>query len=305
MYQCCECDEYFSETYGSPIAGLLTPISAIVQVLKARTEGIGLNAAVRTFGYAKNTISGRERRLAGLHQTLFLYGLVYEFLQLIFEGDELYTKVKKNRDAHESEGWTIVVMERASRYIAVLECGVKQQHLFMKAVETIVSFFEQSKAVALFIDGERRYSQLLFDICHEVFRSGKAGRLKKVMKKNCVVRLKNKSSKRRDSEGKLKKIEAPKPEHPETTMAVDETEVHANHVEAFKLSIRRRLSSFRRRTNTYAKGQPHLQRGLDILWIIHNFVKPHFTIGKVPAVAIGILKRGLSLEEILQLRAIV
>ena len=196
-------------------------------------------------------------------------------------------------------------MERASRYISILECGLKQQRLFMSAVETIVCFFDRSEAVALFTDGERRYSQLLFDICHEVFRSGTVGRPKKVIKKNCVVRLKNKSSKRRDSKGKLKKVEAPKPDHPDTTMTVEEKEVHANHVEAFNSSIRRRLSAFRRRTNTYAKGQPHLQRVLDILWITHNFVNPHFTTGKVPAVAIGILKRGLSLEEILQFRYIV
>ena len=305
MHQCCDCGAYFSETYGSPIADLNTPVSEIAKVLKARTEGMGLNAAVRVFGYAKNTIKGWEERLAGLQQTLFLYGLVYEFLSLIFEGDELYTKVEKNREPHESEGWTIVVIERASRYLAILKCGVKQQRLFMKAVETVVSFFEQSEAVALCTDGERRYSQLLFDICHEVLRTGKVGRPKKVMKKNCVVRLKNKSSKRRDSEGKLKKVEAPKPEHPETTMTVEEKDVHANHAEAFNSSLRRRLSAFRRRTNTYAKAQPHLQRVLDMVWIIHNFVNPHFTTGEVPAVAIGILKRGLSLEEILHFRAIV
>ena len=88
-------------------------------------------------------------------------------------------------------------------------------------------------------------------------------------------------------------------------MTVEDNEVHANHVEAFNSSIRRRLSAFRRRTNTYAKEQPHLQRVLDILWITHNFVNPHFTTGKVPAVAIGILKRGLRLEEVLQLRCII
>jgi hypothetical protein len=38
------------------IAGLETPLSEIVKVLKARMEGIGLNAAARVFGYAKTTI---------------------------------------------------------------------------------------------------------------------------------------------------------------------------------------------------------------------------------------------------------
>ncbi|MEM9220574.1 MAG: hypothetical protein AAGD25_40420 [Cyanobacteria bacterium P01_F01_bin.150] len=145
LHQCGDCDEYFSETYGSPIAGLKTPISEVARVLNARTEGIGVNAAVRVFGYAKNTILSWERRLAGLQQTLFLYSLIYDFLQLIFEGDELYTKVKKNKAPHESEGWTIVMIERASRYIRILDCGLKQQQLFMSAVEHLYVFLIRVK----------------------------------------------------------------------------------------------------------------------------------------------------------------
>lgn len=65
--------------------------------------------------------------------------------------------------------------------------------------------------------------------------------------------------------------------------------------------MRRYLSAFRRRTNTYAKSQTSLQRVLDIFWLIHNFVKPHFTTKQVPAVALGILKKGLTIEELFQL----
>jgi hypothetical protein len=83
---------------------------------------------------------------------------------------------------------------------------------------TVAELFEKStESLQLFTDGEKRYSQLLFDICNEVLRTGKRGRPLKVLPKGLVVRLKNKSSKRRDSEGKLKKVETPKSEHPETT----------------------------------------------------------------------------------------
>jgi hypothetical protein len=76
---------------------------------------------------------------------------------------------------------------------------------------TVAELFERSaESLQLFTDGEKRYSQLLFDICHEVLRTGKRGRPTKVLPKGMVVRLKNKSSKRRDSEGKLKKVETPK-----------------------------------------------------------------------------------------------
>jgi len=64
---------------------------------------MGLKAAVRVFGFAKNTILNWERPLAELQETLFLYALMPELLQLVIEGDELYTKVEKNKPASESD----------------------------------------------------------------------------------------------------------------------------------------------------------------------------------------------------------
>jgi transposase len=42
----------------------------------------------------------------------------------------------------------------------------------------------------------------------------------------------------------------------------------------------RYLAAFRRRTNTYAKSVVGLQRVLDIFWMVHNFVRSHFTTKK-------------------------
>jgi transposase-like protein/IS1 family transposase len=304
IFICQECESLFSETYNTPIAGLVTPLSEIIRVLKDRVEGKGLNAAVRTWGYSKNTILDWEKRLAALQETLFLYALVHEFIKLVIEGDELYTKVKKNEEASESKGWTIVMMERASRFIWTLKCGKKEQRLFLEAITTLVELFDKTEAIKLFTDGERRYSKLLFDICHETLKTGKRGRPRKVLPKGFSVRLKNKSSKRRDAEGKLDKVETPKAEHPETTELTEEKDVHANHVEAFNSSIRRSLSAFRRRTNTYAKSVSGLQRVLNIFWMFHNFIRCHFTTRQVPAVALGILQKGLTWEELLQLRVL-
>ena len=240
--------------------------------------------------------------IALLRETLILYALVHEFIQLMIEGDELYTKVNRNEEPSDSEGWTIALMERASRFIWTLECGRKEQRLFLEAIGTFADLFDQTEAIALFTDGERRYGKLLFSICNEILHNGKRGRPPKLLPKGMTVGLKNKSSKRRDSEGKLKKVETPQPEHPETNFSLQETEVHANHLEAFNSALRRYLSAFRRRTNTYAKSTFGLQRVLDIFWMVHNFVRPHFTTRTVPAVAIGILEKGLTWEELLQLR---
>ncbi|UXE60885.1 MAG: hypothetical protein KA717_36485 [Woronichinia naegeliana WA131] len=99
-------------------------------------------------------------------------------------------------------------------------------------------------------------------------------------------------------------VETPKPEHPETTEKPEEKDVHANHVEAFNSAIRRYLAAFRRRTNTYAKSVVGLQRVLDIFWMVHNFVRSHFTTREVPAVALGIIEKGFTWEDLLQIRLI-
>src|SRR5215831_15272740 len=72
----------------SIMGGVKTPVSVIWQVLKARTEGMGLNAAARTFEKAKNTILAWERKFVDLQPVLFLYAVVHEFLESVIEGDE-------------------------------------------------------------------------------------------------------------------------------------------------------------------------------------------------------------------------
>jgi hypothetical protein len=65
--------------------------------------------------------------------------------------------------------------------------------------------------------------------------------------------------------------------------------------------MRRRNSAFRRKTNTYAKSKENLQRTLDVFWLIHNFVRIHFTTKVVPAQKLGILATGLSWLQLLMM----
>jgi hypothetical protein len=301
ILHCCQCDIYFSETFATPIAGLRTELSRIIQILKTRTEGMSLNATCRSFNVSKKSVIDWERRLAGVKPTLMLYSLLHKFLNQEIEGDELYTKVDKNKPPWDSEGWTIVFMERSSRFLWELSCGRKEQQLFEKALERLVEVMKQTQNLSLFTDGERRYGNILFEICHEVIHHGKVGRPLKRLPKGVRVRLKNKGSKKRPGRPR-QKYQAPVPEHPQTNHEIEETEIHANHVEAFNSSLRRRNSTFRRKTNTYAKSKDNLQRTLDIFWIVHNFVRVHFTTKVVPAVQLGIIDTGLSWTQLFFLR---
>ena len=106
--------------------------------------------------------------------------------------------------------------------------------------------------LTLLTDGERRYGKILFAICHEVFRTGQPGRAAKRLRKGVRVRLKNKGSKKRPGR-KRPKYQAPVPEHSETDTRIENAQIHANPIEAFNASLRRRNSAFRRKTNMYAK----------------------------------------------------
>jgi transposase-like protein len=252
IHHCRDCDYYYSDTYDTPIAGLRTPLSRIIQVLKVRSEGMGLNATARSFGASKKSIIDWEWRLAALKPTLMLYTLLHEFISLVVEGDELYTKVERNTAASDSQGWTIVLMERGSRFLFELRCGRKDKRLFEAALTLLAQVIEKTENLTLLTDGERRYGNLLFTICHQVIHDGQPDRPQKFLRKGVRVRLKNKGAKRR-RDSKRSKYQAPVPEHPQTSHTIENKDIHANHVEAFNASLRRHSSAFRRKTNTYAK----------------------------------------------------
>ena len=273
-------------------------------ILTALSEGLGINAAARVFSVGKNSIYRWQNRLSSLQQTLMLYSLCQQFIQLIVEGDELYTKIGKNVPPSESEGWTIVLMDRASRFIWALECGKKDERLFKTAMRILLKVIRKTDDLTLLTDGERRYGNILFEICYELLKTGKRGRPRKTLKKGVKVRVKNKGSQKKKPGRKREKYQAPQSEHPDTTQNIKNPDIHANHVEGFNAALRRMCSAFRRKTNTYAKKVERLQGRLNVIWIIHNFVRVHYTTKEVPAVTLGVIEEGLTLEDILRLKGV-
>jgi len=299
LYECKDCHTLYSETWGTPMAHLKTPISKVASVFRVRSEGLGLRATARCFDIHKNTVSDWESKFAEQKAPLMLYSICHEFINLTFEGDELYTIVGSRGEPSDSEGWTAVIMERASRFIVEQRCGKKDAEMFQAVMNTVAGYIEQSDQVTFFSDGERRYGNLLFDICAEVLQDGRRGRPPKTLPVKVKVRVKNKGSQNTAPENKRPKYEAPQREHPETDQTLDTSDIHANHVEAQNAALRRKNSAFRRRTNTYAKCKKGLQRTLDVHQIIHNFIRQHWTTGEVPAVALGIIPNPFCLENIL------
>ena len=124
LLECNDCHDRFSETTGSPMENIKSPISKVALALKMRGEGLGLCATGRVLGSDKHTITRWEERFADQKSILMLYVLCHEFISLTFEGDELYTIVGKRTDPSASKGWTAVIIERG-RPPQVLPLGGK------------------------------------------------------------------------------------------------------------------------------------------------------------------------------------
>ena len=69
-------------------------------------------------------------------------------------------------------------------------------------------------------------------------------------------------------------------------------------------ALRRILSCYRRKSNTYAKDTESLQMRQDAYRVLHNFARIHSAIKQVPAAALGILEKGFSLAELFRIQII-
>ena len=213
LHECAHCRTLFSETKGTPMQGLKSPISKVAGVLRVRSEGLGLRATARCFGVHKNTVTQWEHRFAEQKAPLMLYAVCHEFIRLTFEGDELYTVVGKRGAPCDSQGWTVVILERASRFIVEQRCGEKDEAMFRRVMGTVADYLKQSEDLTFLSDGERRYGNWLFELCAEQIRTGQRGRPPKALPPNVKVRLKNKGARNTNPRPKY---EAPHREHPDT-----------------------------------------------------------------------------------------
>src|ERR1700754_2014920 len=77
-------------------------------------------------------------------KTLLLFALTPQFLQQLIEGDELYTRVHKKVSPDASQGWTVVLMDRATRFLWNMHCGRKNRKMFQKAMRLLCQVIEQT-----------------------------------------------------------------------------------------------------------------------------------------------------------------
>jgi transposase-like protein len=111
IHRCQECGNSFSDTKNTPLEGLKTPLSVIIPILDALNEGLGVNAACRSFHTTRKTLKRWLKRLGSLKETLLLYALCHQFIQLLIEGDSL--KIEGRTKSHYYAARTAQVYRQA------------------------------------------------------------------------------------------------------------------------------------------------------------------------------------------------
>ena len=84
------------------MARLRTPKSVVEAAIRARSEGLGVRTAARVVNKPHSSIQCWEERLLAREANWEATPSAEQAVTL--EGDELYTKVEKNRPAHQSPG---------------------------------------------------------------------------------------------------------------------------------------------------------------------------------------------------------
>lgn len=180
--------------------------------------------------------------------------------------------------------------------------GQRRNKLFEQGTTVAWAWAKPAAFIRWFTDGERRYGKELWKLASVILRPIEIPTdygHRKVWQFGLEVAMKLKGSQGR------KRVEWVKIEHPFTAISAT-SDVHANHNEAQNSALRRRASAYRRRQNLYAKKLSGLQRVLDIQRLVHNWVRPHWGLGKkqTPSMAIGYYHRPVSMTELLTLQGL-
>jgi hypothetical protein len=125
----------------------------------------------------------------------------------------------------DSEGWTLTVLERASRYWVTALAGPKDDELFRQGTEASWLWAQDAFTIRWFTDGERRYGKMLWPLASEYLPErglALSYPYRKVWREGLEVAMKIKGS-----QGK-RRVEWVKVDHPFTVISPN-SEVHANH----------------------------------------------------------------------------
>lgn len=117
QYRCLHCNQYFTDTKGTPLFNLKTSERKIKGICKGFMEGQGIRSMERTLNIHRDTIGGILDRLAEHANDLTAY-LVHDMKLSTYEVDELFATIQKKRKGLSQKGKNSLAEARKSLQLA-------------------------------------------------------------------------------------------------------------------------------------------------------------------------------------------
>jgi IS1 family transposase len=268
------------------------PIQKKVQIVNMLVEGSSLRSISRVCDVSINTISKLLVEVGtacwNFHDT-HVVNLKSERIQCDEIWSFVYSKEKNKPEGMENAGdvWTWTAIDADSKLIVGWEVGnrdVDSANSFMNDVASRLT-----KRIQLTTDGHKAYLEAVtdnfgsqIDYAMLVKLYGKEGEGKTAEKKYSPSRY----------TGSRKTNISGRP---------DEEHISTSYVERCNLTMRMGMRRFTRLTNAFSKKLENHCYAIALHFVHYNFVRQHKTLRVTPAMAAGITKRFMSIEDIIRL----
>lgn len=268
------------------------PLEKRVQIITLLVEGSSLRSISRICDVSINTVSKLLVEV-GIACWEFHDSHVVNVSSQRIQCDEIwsfvYSKEKNKPEGIENAGdiWTWVAIDADSKLVVSWNVGNRDAdsaNTFMQDVADRVSGYVQ-----LTTDGHHAYLQAVgeafgdnIDYAMLVKLYGKEGEGKTAEKKYSPAKF----------TGSKKTIISGNP---------DEEHISTSYVERQNLTMRMHMRRFTRLTNAFSKKIENHCYAIALHFVYYNFVKQHKTLRITPAMAAGLTKRFMSIEDIARL----
>lgn len=270
------------------------PLAKRAQILNMLVEGSSLRATARISGCSINTTTklllDAGRACENFHNEIVMHVKADKI-----QCDEVWSYIgckAKNLREDMEEGWgdcwTWTCLEADSKLIISWYAGnrdAEAAHIFMNDVATRIHM----KPNQITTDGLHEYQQAVIDALgvHVNF----AQLVKRYSNPNEVQTPERKYSPSKYI-GARKKIVLGQPER---------AHISTSYIERSNLTLRMHNRRFTRLTNAFSKKLENHALSLALHFTFYNFVRPHKTLRVTPAMAAGLSKRFLTIEDIVNL----
>ena len=266
-----------------------------VAILKALSEGMGINAACRITGASKNTVLkllADVGRACALYQDQTMRGLTITKVQV----DEIWSfigmkekNVPVNTDPTRGYGdcYTYTAIDPVTKLMPCWLVGYRTAESADHFMSDLAP--RLANRVQLTSDG----------------MSGYPAAVRKHFGENVDYGVLNKSY-----EGGMPAVEAKRRYSPAVCIGATKNtvigspelkDISTSHVERANLSMRMGMRRFTRLTNAFSKKIENHMHAISFYFMVYNFVKIHGTVKTTPAIAAGVTTIQWTMEDIVNM----